>query len=451
MKFVLVEERQVDIDAFNRKFGEGSFAKFNKLKGRLKNNNVSVDIVYHTKNTSVEDMEKILSNAENRVVKDKETGKTKLNRKLIAENEYYAVYDILDWETSMNMGNDTGWCITGRYHTNGEVKPSQAKQYFNEYKEKGIENYLFFMPKKDVEKYCLCITRDPKHFQFWDSKDDGSAIGSVPINTTFPTFEFKGVSIGAYNGFTIRDGVLLSVDPTISGDVVIPDDVKGIGDEAFYEKRNITSVTLPNGLLSIGERAFCYCSKLISVNIPSSVISIGTDAFSACDALESITIHNGVTTIGDDAFYACDVLPSVTIPDSVTSIGEYAFCDCKKLTEVTLGSGVTSIRDYMFFGCSKLESFIVPKSVTSIGDRAFYDSGLTSLVIPDNVTSIGHHAFEQCIELASITIPKSVTEIGTDAFWECDKLTIFCEKGSYAEKYAQENNIRVEYIGEQQV
>ena len=68
MRFKLVEERQVDIDAFNKKFGDGSFEKFNKLKGRLKNNNISVDIVYHTKNTSIEDMEKILSNAENRVV-----------------------------------------------------------------------------------------------------------------------------------------------------------------------------------------------------------------------------------------------------------------------------------------------------------------------------------------------------------------------------------------------
>ena len=96
MRIILIEERQADIDAFDQKFGEGSFAKFNKLKGRLKNNNISVDIVYHTKNTSIEDMTKLLSDTENRVVKDKDTGKTKLNRKLVAENEYYSVYNVLD-------------------------------------------------------------------------------------------------------------------------------------------------------------------------------------------------------------------------------------------------------------------------------------------------------------------------------------------------------------------
>ena len=43
--------------------------------------------------------------------------------------------------------------------------------------------------------------------------------------------------------------------------------------------------------------------------------------------------------------------------------------------------------------------------------------------------------------LEKILIPECVTEIGESAFKECSKLTIHTSVGSYAEKYAKENNI----------
>ena len=78
----------------------------------------------------------------------------------------------------------------------------------------------------------------------------------------------------------------------------------------------------------IGDYAFYDCSDLTSVTIPNSVTSIGDYAFYRCSDLTSVTISNSVTSIGDDAFYDCDGLTSVTIPNSVTSIGSYAFVSC---------------------------------------------------------------------------------------------------------------------------
>ena len=233
-----------------------------------------------------------------------------------------------------------------------------------------------------------------------------------------------------------------------------------IGDDAFYNCDNLTSVTIGDGVTSIGDYAFRSCTGLTEINwnalsvadfdynsnvfynagtagdgiavtfgdsvekipaylfyvssssyspniksviIGSDVTSIGDRAFYNCTGITSVTIGDGVTSIGDDAFRSCTGLTSVTIPDSVTSIGDSAFSGCTGLTSVTIGSGVTSIGDYAFYNCSGLTSVTIPDSVTSIGDYAFYNcSGLTSVTIGAGVKSIGSSAFEYCYKLVEV-------------------------------------------------
>ena len=107
-----------------------------------------------------------------------------------------------------------------------------------------------------------------------------------------------------------------------------------IGNYAFYNCSNLTSVVIGNGVTTIGAYAFAYCSNLTSVVIPDSVTGSGFYAFYGCDSLTSITIPDSVTGIGFYAFYGCDSLTSITIPDSVTRIAEYAFAWCDSLTSV---------------------------------------------------------------------------------------------------------------------
>ena len=144
------------------------------------------------------------------------------------------------------------------------------------------------------------------------------------------------------------NGLLLTNDGTIlvfgvNGDVVIPDSVTSIGDNAFNNYRGLTSVAIPDSVTSIGKDAFSWCVGLTSVTIPNSVTNIGSSAFSSCRGLTDIIIPSSVTSIGEGAFYGCSGLTSVTIPSSVTSIGNRAFFDCSGLTSVTMRGRAPSL------------------------------------------------------------------------------------------------------------
>ena len=254
------------------------------------------------------------------------------------------------------------------------------------------------------------------------------------------------------------------IDGGYSGEVRIPStisynnvtyDVKQIGQGAFYDCNNLTSVIIPNSVTVIGSLAFYRCTGLTSVTIPNSVTSIYSSAFSGCSGLTSITIGNSVTGIDRYAFSGCSGLTSITIPNSVTSIQEGAFSGCNSLTSITIPNSVTYIEEGLFgkitaSGCEALTSITVadgnsvyespdgcnaiiktsthelvagckkttiPNTVTSIGAYAFCNNkSLTSITIPNSVTSIGSYAFYGCSGLTSVTIPNSVTNIGGCAF-----------------------------------
>lgn len=197
--------------------------------------------------------------------------------------------------------------------------------------------------------------------------------------------------------------------------------VKGIG-ECTDKDIVIPSIYENMPVTRIGNEAFNDCADLTSVTIPDSVKSIGVSAFDDCSSLTSVDIPDSVTFIGSAAFRKCYNLTSVDIPDSVTFIGDGAFLECDSLESVTLPEGITSINDYTFHQCLHLENITIPAGVTVIGTGAFARTGLTNIAIPDGVTSIERGAFSTCISLTSVTIPDSVKSIEC-AFCYCELLT----------------------------
>ena len=237
---------------------------------------------------------------------------------------------------------------------------------------------------------------------------------------------------------------------------IIPESVTSIGDDSFYNCRELISISIPNSITSIGDGAFASCGKLNSVTIPNSVTNIAINAFTNCYSVNSIIVESentiydsrdncnaiietatnslivgckntiipsSVTSIGDFSFYECSDLTSIKIPNSVTSIGTGAFYRCSGLTSVTIPNSVTSIGSSAFQNCVGLTSITIPNSVTSIGNGTFSEcSGLTSITIPNSVTSIKGWTFSGCESLTTIVIPNSVTSIGERAFQGCYSL-----------------------------
>lgn len=69
--------------------------------------------------------------------------------------------------------------------------------------------------------------------------------------------------------FQIKDGVLIRYTGK-DKDVVIPDSVTSIGENAFYWCKSLTSITIPDSVTSIGDRAFEDCTSLTSIKIAAS-------------------------------------------------------------------------------------------------------------------------------------------------------------------------------------
>ena len=150
-----------------------------------------------------------------------------------------------------------------------------------------------------------------------------------------PFVNWNGKLIVRSENFINEDGVLfdkykrrLIVYRSKNKDYEIPNSVTSIGDSAFSNCKNLTSIHIPNSVTSIGDNAFSGCKNLTSIHIPNSVKSIGICVFWGCEDLTSIHIPDSVTSIGNHAFYDCNNLTSIHIPDSVTSIGNHAFQYC---------------------------------------------------------------------------------------------------------------------------
>ncbi len=228
--------------------------------------------------------------------------------------------------------------------------------------------------------------------------------------------------------------------------VTIPKSVTEIDEYAFSGCKELKSVTIPNSVTNIYPYTFRNCTGLTSIKIPDSVKSISNDAFYGCTGLKSVTIPNRVKTINNNTFYGCTGLKSVTIPNSVTYING-AFYGCTGLTSITIPNSVTCIGSGTFENCTGLTSITIPNSVTRIGG-GYYNSGafegctgLKSVTISNNVTEIESGTFKNCTELTSIVIPESVTHIYFGAFEGCENFTIYGQKNSYADKYANNNDI----------
>ena len=278
----------------------------------------------------------------------------------------------------------------------------------------------------------------------------------------------------------------------------LPDCIESIGESAFTGCESLELYVLPKYLKRIESCAFAGCQSLTSIDISENIETLSTFAFIQCRALKMINVYpdnpfcvswdgilynqdkseillypsgremydvkllKSVTSIGVNAFFgtdihdidlinisriragafaACGQLETVTTHECLRYIGSAAFLGCAKIEEIELPDGIECIEEETFKDCKKLSWIDIPDSLTEIGDSAFENCENVDMYMSDNIKKIGSCAFKNCSSLSELTISPEAEDFAYNAFSGCSGVSFEVYSGSYAELYAQDNDI----------
>lgn len=255
-------------------------------------------------------------------------------------------------------------------------------------------------------------------------------------------------------GANIKDGVLLGYYG-LGGDIVLPNTVTKIDNEALKGNDNIVSITIPGSVKDIGNNAFEGCTKLERVIFTNPEetnknLIIRLSAFQNCKKLTECEIPARAYQVVGNIFKDCTSLTEVKVnaanPYYFTKDGvlfgpalveyEPQYDDAYALqsypagrqgaytipSKVKGGKEIDQIWTSGFEGASGLTDITIPASIGRLGTAAFEGTGLTNVVIPDTVLQVDPAVFQNCTELVSVKLPARLAEIDQYMFANCISL-----------------------------
>lgn len=254
-------------------------------------------------------------------------------------------------------------------------------------------------------------------------------------------------------GANIKDGVLLGYYG-LGGDIVLPNTVTKIDNEALKGNDNIVSITIPGSVKDIGNNAFEGCTKLERVIFTNPEetnknLIIRLSAFQNCKKLTECEIPARAYQVVGNIFKDCTSLTEVKVnaanPYYFTKDGvlfgpalveyEPQYDDAYALqsypagrqgaytipSEVN-GKEIDQIWTSGFEGASGLTGISIPSSIGRLGTAAFESTGLTNVVIPETVKQVDPAVFQNCTKLVSVKLPAELAEIDQYMFANCISL-----------------------------
>lgn len=280
-----------------------------------------------------------------------------------------------------------------------------------------------------------------------------SSLASVIVGAEEPDKLYGKISVSEMpspsDDFIIENGVLIKyVGP--GGDVVLPEGITRIADNAFRSNQTVTSVVMQSGITEMGMCVFwdchyikrivfsdtikviptstCYLNwALEEVILPRDVEEIQSTAFINCYALTSLDFSKyNIRIFGEQSFMGSG-LQEVYFSKNVKVIGRQAFFQCYRLKNVTFEEGI----DLEFLGASVFSACIMLEEV----DLSMLDmkelpseifrlcSALTKVKLPSQLTSIPWGLFNSCTSLREIDLSDTkITVLNNYVFYKCTSL-----------------------------
>lgn len=221
--------------------------------------------------------------------------------------------------------------------------------------------------------------------------------------------------------------------------LAIPQEIRGrrvleVGSRAFSGQTTIREVVVPEGVTAIANEAFRMCSSLETISLPATLLTISATALLNCAALRRIDvapanrrlmIRGGMLCSRDGVLLRCPEaldIDRLTIPEYIREIGDDAFSGCRKLRAIRLGH------------------------VSALGSRAFLGCGLRSVTVPEGVKTLQMGVFGYCAELQSLSLPASIEWIDTNAFINCAVQKYLVHENSFAHTCLKERKFPLELL-----
>ncbi len=257
------------------------------------------------------------------------------------------------------------------------------------------------------------------------------------------------------NGFSytvLRDGTASIRDCSLSGDIVIPEQIDGytvtnLAEQLFYGKVDATSVTIPKTVTYFGndkdnnlwDYVFSYCYSLQNIYVDS-----GNPTFKSVDGVlfskdgnnlinypcahPGTVYHVQADLLCCTSFAGCNNLRFLFLDDPSTSWYTYTFYNTGVLTtfyepggrteqkaQAEISAGREYSSDTLYCTLKSTDEIQqLPGAVEEIQSDAFQNIAVKYLRLPDSCRSIGSGAFVGS-NLEYVSVPKSAT-IASGAF-----------------------------------
>lgn len=281
--------------------------------------------------------------------------------------------------------------------------------------------------------------------------------GILAMAVILNTSQIYGATSGDYTyTLTSRGNAVFKGYSGTEAILEIPEKIDGytvteIGTACLEDNDIVTEVIIPDSVVTIQQQAFMWKTELKRVELGNNVKDISYQAFFGCTGLEAIEFPDTLTSIGTSAFYKCTSLKNIHLPKSVVSFGEsynqtgisknvFSSCTGIESFSVEEGNPKTCSIDGILYKIDELGNPVgllayppakaqkrleIPKGITEICAEACAEAGFEEVSLPKGLTVINFNAFGECDSLTKVTGGEGLISIESDAFFRCAALTTF--------------------------